>query len=128
MRKKICPKCGKIVDETHKCDKYKDNRTQRQVEARKILDSKQWKELRPEILKRDNYECQRCLIKYGIHNHDNLQIDHIKPRIYYPELAYEPTNLITLCSKCNQKKGSKSELDFVPTTLDKKIKNNEYFL
>lgn len=133
MRKKICPTCGKIVDENHDCPirkqrAYEYKKELNKKESQKVIKTKQWRQLRPKILKRDLYECQRCLIKFGIHNRENLQIDHIIPRTARPDLAYEPTNLITLCARCNKEKGTKSELDFEPKTLQKNIENDEFFL
>ncbi len=37
---------------------------------------------------------------------DDLQIDHIKPRSKYPELALVKTNLQVLCRPCNLEKGA----------------------
>src|SRR5712692_4989320 len=47
------------------------------------------KELRQQILERDNYTCQRCGAK------DNLAIDHIKPVLHGGET--ERDNLQVLC-------------------------------
>lgn len=49
--------------------------------------------------------CQRCYIKYGIINGDELQVHHIKPRITHPELMYDEDNVITLCKSCNVQLG-----------------------
>lgn len=49
-----------------------------------------------EILKRDCYSCQFC----PDINHD-LEIHHILSWSTYPELRYEPSNLITLCKICH---------------------------
>ena len=34
-------------------------------------------------------------------------IDHIKPRKFFPELALDILNLQLLCAKCNKRKGNK---------------------
>jgi DNA-directed RNA polymerase subunit RPC12/RpoP len=52
------------------------------------------------IYKRDNYECQYCGSK------KNLTIDHVKPRSKGGNDTW--TNLVTACSSCNVKKGSKT--------------------
>lgn len=47
-----------------------------------------------------NRECVLCKSTY------RLQVDHIKPRSKYPELALDPKNLQVLCRKCNLAKGN----------------------
>ena len=54
---------------------------------------------RKSILIRDNYECQYC------GSRSNLTIDHVIPSSRGGEWRYD--NLVTACSKCNTKKGSK---------------------
>ena len=39
-------------------------------------------------------------------NTRNLQVHHIKPRKEYPELMFEPDNLITTCKTCNLQMGT----------------------
>lgn len=61
-----------------------------------------WKEIAKSILKRDNYLCQDCGTP---HNKDNkLVVHHIKSWSKYPELRFEPNNLITLCVECHKKR------------------------
>lgn len=71
------------------------------VQSNAFLWSKEWKELRTEALKLYGSTCKYCK------SINNIQIDHILPRKYYPELALDITNLQPLCSKCNKKKGNK---------------------
>ena len=52
------------------------------------------------IYKRDNYQCQYCGSK------QNLTIDHVKPKSKGGNDTW--TNLVTACSSCNVKKGSKT--------------------
>jgi hypothetical protein len=52
-------------------------------------------------LNRDNYTCQHC----GTDKHDpssRLTIHHLKSRRYFPELAKDVDNLITLCYDCHK--------------------------
>ncbi|WP_170958672.1 HNH endonuclease [Bacillus wiedmannii] len=120
-RKKFCS-CGKIVPDNEVCScKQKQNRNQYQREyyeknkdILKPLSSTRWRKLRSLIIKRDKGCCQRCLIKFRLINGDQLQVHHIKPRIEFPELMFDETNLITVCKTCNLQIGLK-ELDFEPT-------------
>lgn len=85
-------------------------------QKRKFYDSGDWKKLRAEIKKRDNYECQECK-RNGIVSVDTneysesakrkkimLLVDHIKELDVYPELALDDDNLETLCVGCHNKK------------------------
>lgn len=61
------------------------------------------KELRKQIMERDNYTCQNCG-KY-MPDEVGLHIDHIKPISKGGKSV--PSNLQVLCSKCNGKKSNK---------------------
>ena len=90
------------------CPEYK-TREQKQ----KFYDSKEWKQLREEVKKRDNYECQECkrqgIVSIDVYEYSEsakrkkikLVVDHIKELEDYPELALEMKNLETLCVKCH---------------------------
>ena len=56
---------------------------------------------RRNILRRDRYRCQYC----GIHS-DELTTDHIMPRSRGGEDSWE--NLTTACTRCNNRKGSRT--------------------
>lgn len=112
MRKTICKYCGKIVDqENHECSKKKEsikkyNASKREYyrknkETLKPIMSKRWQKFRLHIIERDGRKCMRCYIKYGIINGKDLQVHHIKPRIYYPEKIFDEDNVITTCKTCN---------------------------
>jgi 5-methylcytosine-specific restriction endonuclease McrA len=68
-----------------------------------------WLELRYKVLKHYGGRCMCC-------GHTGktrtLQVDHIKPRIKFPELALEFSNLQVLCKQCNQGKGFKDQTDW----------------
>jgi 5-methylcytosine-specific restriction endonuclease McrA len=120
-KKKICSHCGKMIDFNEVCsckrsnnNEYKKLYRQKNKESLKPLSTKRWKKIRSLIIKRDKGCCQRCLIKYGIINTKDLQVHHIKPRIDYPELMFDESNLITLCKTCNLQLGTSGELDFEP--------------
>lgn len=121
MGKKICSKCKNRYDENELCpctnDKTKRNEYQRKYyeenkERQKLLTSARWRKLRLEIIRRDHSLCRRCMIKYTTLNGYDLSVHHIKPRSKYPELMFDPTNLVTLCGTCNRQLGIQEKLDF----------------
>lgn len=63
------------------------------------------KTLRPQILARDNYTCQKCGL--SIYDEPNLllEVDHIVPISKWGQST--PENLQTLCWKCNRSKGNR---------------------
>lgn len=60
-----------------------------------------WRDKRLEILKRDNYECQRCKDKGGFSKAE--VVHHIKHLREYPQLALVDDNLKSLCAACHNK-------------------------
>lgn len=59
----------------------------------------EWKELRKQALKRDNYRCQDCRISIHL---KKLHIHHIKSFAKFPELRYRLDNLRTVCVDCHK--------------------------
>ena len=60
-----------------------------------------WKKLREKILRRDGYMCQISK-RYGRSVKADT-VHHIFPRERYPELAWEPWNLISLSAAAHDK-------------------------
>lgn len=54
--------------------------------------SKEWSKVRDAWIK-ENHVCAAC------GGTENLQVHHVKPFQFYPELELDPTNFITLCEK-----------------------------
>lgn len=52
------------------------------------------------VLLRDNYTCVMC----GHREQPIMEVDHIKPKRDFPELALEMNNLVTLCPNCHRRK------------------------
>jgi len=69
-----------------------------------FLQSKAWKRLRLEAFKAYGNTCQCCGASPS--SGASLNVDHIKPRRLYPELALDIKNLQILCSDCNEGKGN----------------------
>jgi 5-methylcytosine-specific restriction endonuclease McrA len=70
-----------------------------------FLKSKEWKALRLKALELYGLVCIKC-------GRDNsreypINVDHIKPRKFFPELALDITNLQPMCGPCNKKKGNR---------------------
>lgn len=94
-------------------NKLRDNRNKQKIyrqekkdsDGYKQLHSRKWRKFRKDIIRLDNGFCQRCLYKYGIYNHNNLEVHHIKPREEFPELVFDEDNVITLCKTCNLELG-----------------------
>jgi len=67
--------------------------------------SEEWKQLRKKAIALYGAKCVYCGAIPTKNNPCN--IDHIKPRKFFPELALDITNLQPLCAKCNKHKGNK---------------------
>ncbi|MEM5669925.1 HNH endonuclease [Bacillus cereus] len=91
----------------------KEYKTKQQ--KRKFYDSGEWKNIREQVKKRDNYECQECKRNGGVRVDTNeysesakrkkiqLVVHHIKELEHHPELALEIDNLETVCVDCHNK-------------------------
>ncbi|MEY8515169.1 MULTISPECIES: HNH endonuclease [Lactococcus] len=77
----------------------------------KFYHSGDWRSVRKQVLKRDNYECQWCKAEGRVTTAKTatLEVDHIKELQYYPELALEPSNLRTLCHDCHNKRHNRQK-------------------
>ena len=77
-----------------------------------FLTSAAWKELRRKVIQTYGARCMKCAATPS--NPKQINVDHIKPRKYYPHLALEFDNLQVLCCACNKQKGNKDETDYRP--------------
>lgn len=78
-----------------KANNWRGGVTPAQKLERQRPEYKAWREL---VYQRDDYTCQVCYKRGG-----NIQADHIKPWIAYPELRLELSNGRTLCVECHKK-------------------------
>lgn len=67
--------------------------------------TKEYKNWREKVFKRDNYTCKKCG-KRGV----EIQAHHVKPWALYPALRYEVNNGITLCNECHKEIHKKETL------------------
>lgn len=84
------------------------------VNAPEFLSSYAWRSLRMRVLTARGARCECC----GASPKDGIviNVDHIKPRRKYPELALEASNLQILCDVCNHGKGNWDETDWRVST------------
>ena len=66
--------------------------------SRAVIRDKRWPALRLQAKRRDGFKCVQCGAR------GRLEVDHIKPVRDAPDLAFELTNLQTLCVSCHSKK------------------------
>jgi 5-methylcytosine-specific restriction endonuclease McrA len=70
----------------------------------------EWRKLRMVALKKYGAKCQCCGATPA--TGAVMNVDHIKPRKFCPELALEITNLQILCGECNHGKGNWDTTDW----------------
>jgi 5-methylcytosine-specific restriction endonuclease McrA len=75
-----------------------------------FLQSYEWRKLRMEALKKYGAKCQCCGATPA--TGAVMNVDHIKPRKHFPELALSLENLQVLCHECNHGKGNWDETDW----------------
>jgi hypothetical protein len=83
------------------------------ISSAEFLLTREWRYLRYKILKKFGASCQCCGRSPKTH-HIIINVDHIKPRRKYPELALDENNLQILCEDCNAGKGNWDETDWRP--------------
>ena len=76
-----------------------------------FLVSREWKELRAKVISMYGSTCMACKREP---KRRSVNVDHIKPRKLFPELALDFDNLQVLCGRCNKSKGNKRFTDYRP--------------
>ena len=76
-------------------------------QGKDFLWSSEWRELRKRAIELYGTRCAKC----GAEGNP-INIDHIKPRKFYPDLALDINNLQPLCHPCNKEKGNKPPVDY----------------
>lgn len=70
-----------------------------------FMRSEEWFVLKAKTIVRYGCRCMKC--KKMIKNWMQINVDHVKPRMFYPHLQNDPENLQILCGNCNKEKGNK---------------------
>lgn len=83
-----------------------------QASGDRLLVSPEWAAIRRKVFAKYGRKCMKCgfVPKRG----QSMNVDHIKPRCHYPELALGFDNLQVLCPACNQWKGNTYMIDYRP--------------
>lgn len=80
------------------------------VASSDFLHTYEWRKLRMEALKLHGAKCQCCGATPA--TGAVMNVDHIKPRKLFPELALSLENLQVLCGDCNHGKGNWDQTDW----------------
>ena len=70
-----------------------------------FMRSEEWFVLKAKTIAKYGCTCMKC--KKTIQSWMQINVDHVKPRKYYPSLQNDINNLQILCSNCNKEKGNK---------------------
>ena len=76
----------------------------------KFLASYEWRKVRMQALKKYGPRCMCCGATPA--TGAIMNVDHIKPRKLFPELALDVNNLQILCHDCNHGKGNWDQTDW----------------
>lgn len=83
------------------------------VRSTAFLSTYAWTTLRMVAIKKYGRVCQCCGASTELHG-VRMNVDHIKPRKLFPELALDLDNLQILCDDCNKGKGNWDMTDWRP--------------
>lgn len=113
MLKAIARKKSKVFSITAKSD----NEIAKNIKTGStgFLQLPEWKLLRSSVVAHYGGRCMKC--KIIPKDHRKINVDHIKPRKYYPDLSLVFDNLQVLCNRCNKDKGNKHMTDYRGQTL-----------
>lgn len=76
-----------------------------------FLLSYEWRKLRMVVITKRGPICECCGASPKTHG-TRINVDHIKPRKLFPELALVESNLQILCEECNHGKGNWDQTDW----------------
>ena len=90
--------------------------THQKANADEFLSSYSWRQLRMQALRKYGPKCMCCGATPD--NGAVMNVDHIKPRRLFPNLALDLDNLQILCHECNHGKGNWDQTDWRPVDTD----------
>lgn len=105
-RLKACAYCGRI--HAGACSQ-KQARIKEATELTKLRTCRRWDQVRQGVYCRDHNLCRACW-ESGRLTVDGLEAHHIIPLSERPDLAYDPDNIITLCTR-HHKAADRGEID-----------------
>jgi len=82
-------------------DQTKPKKVKRSAKRARFYRSPEWREAREKCFAEKGRACVECGCP------EQINVDHIKPRSKFPELALVQSNLRPLCWPCNKRKGTK---------------------
>lgn len=85
-------------------------------EYRKYLRSKEWLEIRLDILTLRGNKCEKCFSK------NKLQVHHLTYKNIFKE---EPKDLIVLCDRCHENEHKKPKVNGGKLTLAQKVQRKK---
>lgn len=80
------------------------------MDSKKFYNTPEWKQLRYRVLREYGPVCMLC--GSSPRTGAVVQVDHIRPRSIYPELAFDFHNLQVLCKICNEGKSNIDATDW----------------
>lgn len=94
--------CTELIINRPYCPEHTQAWAGPRTASSRITSTRQWRELEPEILRRDGYACQ---IRYaGICTGYATVVDKITPAAHRSDLAFVASNLRAACEACNDAK------------------------
>lgn len=70
---------------------------------------KNYKDIKNQLMDKFHGNCAYCGKK--LHSNIDANIEHFRPKSIYPELEFEPSNLLLSCRECNAIKSNKFPID-----------------
>ncbi|MDI3455220.1 MULTISPECIES: HNH endonuclease [Acinetobacter] len=82
------------------------------------------KKIRDHYLSSQNYQCCYCKMTKQEDHGLVWDIEHILPKILYPQFTFEPLNLAVSCKECNRAKWNKDVVEKSSNLSNKYLKNS----